>query len=149
MQIPGHKVFLTAALAASASLVSSGMAAAEEPSPRSLSIELNRTEQQEGGACRLTFVARNGLGSTIDKLVIETVLFSASGDVLLLTLFDFEDLPLGSPRVRQFDLAGTACGALGQVLFNGVETCDGAELDPGACGVALQPSSRVETEVLG
>ena len=107
----------------------------ETPEPH-LSLELNAIQDVEG-ACRLTFLAQNRTGAVIDKAVFETVIFDASGGVVSLSLFDFRDLPADKPRVRQFDLSGMACDAVGQALINGANTCvvDGA--DSPVCDGAL------------
>lgn len=126
-----------------------GQAQAQEPSqdkPAHIAIELNQTEQLDAN-CRLTFTAHNTTGGDIDSLVLETVLFDTSGGVRTLSLFDFQSLPNGTPRVRQFDLGATTCADLGQVLINGVATCEGAT--PAECQKALSLSSRTKHEVLG
>ena len=120
---------------------------AEAPAPV-LGLELNTVSEAEG-ACRLTFLAENGLGADLDALVLEAVLVTAEGDVDRLTLFDFGALPAGRPRVRQFDLSGLSCAALGQVLVNGAADCAGAGLAPGACIEALRLSTRTGVEVAG
>jgi hypothetical protein len=122
-------------------------ALAEEPAP-ALGLELNTVTEAEG-ACRLTFLAGNGLGADLDALVLEAVLFTTQGTVDRLTLFDFGALPAGRPRVRQFDVAGLSCAALGQVLVNGATECAGAGLAPGACIDALRLSTRTGVEVAG
>ena len=114
---------------------------------QNIEIALNTVDPQPE-ACRLTFVADNGTGADIARLVLEAVMFTKAGQVAQFTLFDFAALPEGRQRVRQFDVAGLACADLGQVLFNGVATCDGA--DPAACATALKPESSVEgVEVAG
>lgn len=119
-----------------------------EGAPAHILLELNAAKDVDG-ACRLSFLARNGTGVTIDKAVFETVIFDASGGVVKLSLFDFQDLPANRPRVRQFDLPGMACDTVGQALINGASSCvvDGAE--SGICHEALSLSSRLEMELLG
>jgi hypothetical protein len=133
--------------AALAAALSSG-AAAQEAEP-ALGLELNRVLPVEG-ACRLTFVADNALGADLGRVVFETVLFTREGAVERLTLLDLGGLPAARTRVREFDMAGVACEALGRVLFNGVDTCEGAGVAAGACADALTVGSRVEgVEVSG
>ncbi|RGP36711.1 hypothetical protein [Pseudotabrizicola alkalilacus] len=128
--------------AAMACAIAAGAAQAQD-----LQIDLNTLESQPE-ACRLTFVASNGFGASIERLVIEAVLFTRAGKVAQFTLFDFAALPEGRQRVRQFDVAGLACDDLGQVLLNGVSACDGA--DPATCAAALKPASTVDgVEVAG
>ncbi|MEJ8560495.1 hypothetical protein QTO30_04120 [Yoonia sp. GPGPB17] len=107
-----------------------------------MKIELNGVSVQEG-ACRLVFTAESDAG--VEGLVLETALFDTSGAVLLLTLFDFVDLPAGNLRVRQFDIADQPCAEVGRILFNGIESCAGM-----GCDAPLSVASRVEAvEVLG
>jgi len=125
-----------------------GWAVADEAGASGIHLELN-TVQDTGSACRLTFVAQNQIGQDIEQAVFETVIFDSGGGVLLLSLFDFRDLPSGTPRVRQFDVPGRGCDALGRVLINGANTCTagGGEID--ACSSALSVSSRIDLELLG
>jgi hypothetical protein len=120
---------------------------AEDASLR-LFLELNAI-QDVGGGCRLTFLVRNETGEAIDKAVFETVIFDTSGGVVKLSLFDFRDLPVDRPRVRQFDLPEMACNTVEQALINGASSCvvDGAE--SGVCHDALSLSSRLAVELLG
>lgn len=113
-----------------------------------LSIELNTLIQQDG-ACRLVFLAQNTLGADLDSAVFETVLFKTDGSVERLTLFDFQKLPQGRPRVRQFDIPGTGCDAIGRVLINDVHACKGNGIVEADCINGLNLSSRTSVEVLG
>jgi len=137
--------------AAAQVFILTGGALSQEAGPTEapfLSIELNLVEANEN-TCRLTFVAQNGLGADASAVVFETVLFDSQGQVIDLTLFDFQDLPDGSPRVRQFDLGGVACESVGSVLLNDVHACTGPGLTPEICAVGLRWSSRTDVEVLG
>lgn len=124
------------------------LAQSETENSSRLRLELNAL-QDIGGNCRLTFLARNETGATINEAVFETVIFDTSGGVMSLSLFDFQDLPADRPRVRQFDLPSVACDALGQALINGASICvvDGA--DSSICDQSLSLSSRLSVELLG
>lgn len=113
-----------------------------------LFIELNALETVEQ-ACRLSFVARNTTGTDIEKAVFETVIFDADGGVSSLSLFDFRDLPQARPRVRQFDLPGATCDAVGRVLINGASTCLVSAEDSDLCDSALALTSRLTVELIG
>lgn len=147
-----HATWISAAQAISLGVVFASDALAQDTVPVTvtpfLSVELN-TADQAAGSCRLTFVAQNSLGADLAAAVLETVLFDTSGQVIDLTLFDFKDLPDGSPRVRQFDLAGVQCASLGRVLLNGVHACTGLNLTADICAAGLRWTSRIEIEVVG
>ena len=111
-------------------------------------VELNSMLQGDD-ACQLTFMLSNTSANDIDKLVLETVLLTKDGAVDRLTLFDMRDIPVGRPRVRQFNVPSLSCDALGQVLINGVATCDGSDLTPATCSDTMTLSTRTDVEVLG
>ena len=114
-----------------------------------ISLELSSAQERDG-ACLLSFLAQNGLGSEADSVVYEVVLFDGSGAVSQLTLLDFETLPAGRPRVRQFAFPGQACTNISRILINGAETCTGEGLSDGACTDTLDLKSRVATtELIG
>lgn len=139
---------LAAAVLSAGFLPAPGAAQTAGDTPPQLFMELNAM-RDVGGACRLTFVARNATGAPIEQAVFETVVFDTSGGVVSLSLFDFRDLPADRPRVRQFDLPGMACDTVGQTLINGASSCivDGAESD--ICDTTLMLGSRIEVELLG
>ena len=122
--------------------------AAEDVEPRTVSLELNTIDTDQGG-CRLTFVANTTFEGGIDAAVLEAVLIDTAGTVQLLTLFDFGSLPMGRPRVRQFVVPGQGCDPVGRVLINGFGTCDGPGLTPSVCAGGLRLSSRVDVELIG
>ncbi|PLS21304.1 hypothetical protein [Neptunicoccus cionae] len=122
--------------------------ATSETAENTLAIELNAAESIDG-SCKLTFVLTNSLGSPLDKLVYEAVLFDTSGKVDRLTLFNFGSLPVKRARVRQLVVPGAQCDGLGRVLFNGANACEGEGVDPAACDAGLEPSTRTEIEVVG
>lgn len=124
-----------------------GLAQIEDVEGRLL-VELNAAQSLDAG-CSLSFLVINGLPEAIDSLILEAVLFDVGGQVERLTLFDFGSLPATRPRVRQFVLGGTECEAVGAVLINGVETCEGAGGAVSGCAEALDVRSRVGIELLG
>lgn len=125
-------------------LLLASQGALAQDSVGNLSLELNRVDALES-ACRLTFLAENGLGTDLETLSLETVLIDTEGRVDRLTLFEFGALPDGTPRVRQFDIPGLACDGLGRVLINGVAACSAGA----ACAERLELSTRTDVEVLG
>ncbi|MCL6284227.1 hypothetical protein M3P21_11885 [Ruegeria sp. 2012CJ41-6] len=142
-------LFLRIALVLSASVFPLAVLAQSADGPASrLSVELNAV-QDVGEACRLSFLVENLTGTTIDEAVLETVIFDTAGGVVTLSLFDFRDLPVGRPRVRQFDLPGMACNAVGRALINGSSSCIVNGAESGVCQEALSLSSRVDVELLG
>ena len=132
------------------SLLLPGWAMAEDgqTDQSGLLVELNAADLV-GETCRLTFLLRNGLEVDVDQLTVETVLFSKQGQVILLTLFDFGAIPVGRPRVRQFQVPNVSCSALGMVLVNGADTCTGEGLTAAGCEKVMSVTSRTDIALEG
>ncbi|WP_170425997.1 hypothetical protein [Ruegeria arenilitoris] len=124
------------------------VAVAQSEAAGGLQVELN-TVQDVGSSCRLTFVVENQTGTAIDEASFETVIFDASGSVVSFSLFNFRDLPADRLRVRQFDLPGMACSAVGRALINGTNTCTVAGEDSSICEDGLKLQSRTDVELIG
>ena len=123
-------------------------AQADQQDRPALSLDLNALEQV-GPACRLVFVATNKTGVEINEMSLETVLFNSAGTVDRFALFDFQALPRGKTRVRQFDLPDSSCGDIGRVLINGVASCKGETLTGNECMDRLELKSSSKTEIVG
>ncbi|KFB09819.1 hypothetical protein [Nitratireductor basaltis] len=108
-----------------------------------LRIELNAAAPVDN-ACRLTFVATNGLEQDIGKAAFEFAIFNSDGLVERLSVLDFQDLPSGRTKVRQFDLANIACENVSRILVNDAKSCEGAE--PTACLDQLEATTKAEIE---
>lgn len=94
----------------------------------------------------MTFVVTNGLDRDIDKAAYEIGLFNSEGLVERLMVLDFQALPEGKTKVRQFDLAQTDCARIGRVLINDETACEGDNVSPGACIRDLVTTSRADVE---
>lgn len=124
------------------------LAQSAEDTSSKLNLELNAL-QDVGEGCRLTFLVRNETGLAVDKAVFETVIFDTSGGAVNLSLFDFRELPVNRPRVRQFDLPKMACNTVKQVLINGANSCVVKGAENSVCDDALTLNSRLAIELLG
>jgi len=118
-------------------------AIAQEAAPLSLDVELNALQPTENG-CRVTFLATNRLGASLDRAAIETALFDANGAIDRIVNLDFKGLTQGKTKVLQFELADLPCDGIGRVLINDISACEGAGLAPAACLDNLKTTTRPE-----
>jgi hypothetical protein len=91
--------------------------AAEAPSTAQLGVELNRLEQLDS-VCRVYLVFENQLGSPLDKLQLELVLFDSQGFVWRRLTLDAAPIAEDKTSVKLFDLADTQCDQMGRILIN-------------------------------
>ena len=144
---PRHRV-IGSLVALALSFATGPVAAQGEPGAdgtSALAIDLNGTAQVDG-ACRFTFVIRNGLSANIGKSVFEFALFNKRGLVARLPTLDFKELPKGKTRVRQFDLADLNCGELARVLVNDARECSGEGVEPASCMANLKTTTATDLE---
>ncbi len=127
-------------------ILGAGLASAEETG--GVSIELSSAEERDQ-SCLLSFLVENKHDTDIEGAVYEMVLFGAEGGVALLTLLDFEDMPAGRPRVRQFQFDGMACNQITRILINDAQECAHQGGMQNACMSNLTLKSRLETEIIG
>lgn len=128
--------------------ISAPVAAESAAATQGLSIELNGLAASARG-CKLTFVAGNRLSASLAKLSFEFVLFDRQGRVERMATLDFRDLPAGKTKVRQFDLPGTPCDALGSLLINDAPVCAGEGVDEAACMKGLETGSKAAIALKG
>lgn len=117
--------------------------AQEAPSETVLKLELNALQQAEAG-CRITFLAVNKLGSTLDKAAFEIALFDQGGGIDQLVTLDFNALAQGKTKVLQFELPALECTDVGRILINDASACTGDAIVPSDCLDRLTTSSKVD-----
>lgn len=115
------------------------------PAIAGVNLELNRLEQN-GEACRATFVATNGYATMLEETAFELALFDTAGLVSLMTVFDFGALPAGKTLVKRFDMKGIACADLSRVLVNAASRCKGAGIGIADCAKDFTTSNRTGLE---
>lgn len=130
---------LILALATAASLSTAEAQTAGE----TMALELNNATDVDG-ACRLTYVATNGTGVTLEGLSYEIVLYDPEGivpdDGFL--LFEFGAIPEGKTKVVQFMLENRDCASISRVLVNDVAECRSATGEHDFCLDGLSVTSR-------
>jgi hypothetical protein len=130
------------ALAMLASTLTVSCALAQETTPApALALELNAVQPVEGG-CRVTFLATNTLGASVDRAGIEMAFFTADGGIDRIVTLDFTGLTQGKTKVLQFELSDLPCENIGRLLVNDIAACEGAGLAPDACLKGLVTTAR-------
>ncbi len=133
---------IAAALAAAVVLTGNSNANAGEDS---ISLQLNRAQPSTAG-CRLSFVMRNNVATSVDGLKLEIVLFDKNGQVGQFFVLNAGALPSGKTKVRQFDIEQQKCSEVSRVLLNDVAACGGNSLDPATCLELIRPTTSTHIE---
>ena len=114
-------------------------ARAQETPPAAAStpllLQLNKLEPIDGGACRASFVLRNGGEAQYDSLKLDLVSFRPDGVIGQRLLVELAPVAPEKTLVKAFDFEGVGCDEIERILVNEVSACrtsDG-EVDPDAC----------------
>lgn len=121
-----------------------GAAPAAAQSGGTIEIELNGA-QDEGGTCRLTYVATNASPQGLEAMSYEVAVFDTEGTMRKLVVLDFGRLPSGKTRVVQFDLADQPCAGISRILVNEAVDCIGPQGPRSICRDNALLSTRVRT----
>lgn len=123
-------------------MMAASPAFAQDAAP-ALALELNGAADTPEGACRLTYVANNGLAAPLEQTSFQMAVFDTAGAVTRLIVLDFGALTVGKTKVVQFDIPGQTCAQISRIVVNDVAQCTttgGTPVD--GCLTALATASR-------
>ena len=133
----GWTVALTVFIALAGQPVSLGMAGP------TLSIELNKAEDNDRSTCVAAFVLRNDLAASLDRFSLDLYVFDSEGIIVRQLVLDLAPLRNDKTTVVRFPLLSQPCATIGRVLVNDIPSCRSAETGEDIdCVAALQVSSR-------
>jgi len=121
-----------------------GPGGAEPPS--TIGVELNRLEDQ-GGNCAYLVIANPG-AAEFSGFALDLVVFDRGGTIMRRLAVDVAPVRPAKTMVKVFDIAETACSAIGSILVNDVIHCRDACGDVAGCIDRLSTSSKLAVSLL-
>ena len=115
--------------------------------PSSIGVELNRLEDQ-GGNCRAYLVIANPGSAEYSGFALDLVVFDRGGTIMRRLAVDVAPVRPAKTTVKVFDIAETACSAIGSILVNDVIHCRDASGDVAGCVDRLSTSSKLAVSLL-
>ncbi|UWQ43683.1 hypothetical protein K3718_19560 (plasmid) [Leisingera aquaemixtae] len=116
------------------------LAAAAETGP--LRVELNKTEEIEGGGCRAFFLFRNQTGKSFEGFEMSLAILDGQGVIDRLLSIDAAPLPVQRTTLKLFEIPEIACGNISEILLHDITSCqpqNEAQMD---CFAILDLGSR-------
>ena len=110
-----------------------------------LTLELNAMQPGPTG-CRVSFLATNTLGSTLDRAAVEMAIFASDGGIDRIVTLEFKALTAGKTKVLQFELGDLSCEGIGRILINDITTCEGPGIGATACLEGLVTRTRADID---
>ncbi len=122
------------------------MSGAAEP-PSTIGVELNRLEDQ-GGNCRAYLVISSPGSDEFSGFTLDLVIFDRGGTIMRRLAVDMAPVRPVKTSVKVFDIAETACSAIGSILVNDVIRCRDKSGDVAGCVDRLTTSSKLAVSLL-
>jgi len=107
-----------------------------------LTVELNKFEPGEGGACRAFFLFRNETGLAFDAFEMSLAIFNTTGVIDRLLSIDAAPLPVARTTLKLFEIPDTACSDISEILLHDVTACTPQNADPVDCFAFMELESR-------
>ncbi len=115
--------------------------------PPTIGVELNRLEDQ-GGHCRAYLVISNPGSAEFSGFTLDLVVFDRGGTIMHRLAVDAAPVRPAKTSVKVFDIAETACGAIGSILVNDVIRCRDKSGDVAGCVDRLTTASKLAVSLL-
>lgn len=112
-----------------------------------LHVELNRLEERADG-CRVHLVLENSSARAYTSYQLDLVVFSSDGVISRRLALETAPLRANKTMVKEFELAGLSCNAVGRILLNDIPACasDVGEMDD--CVTTTRVSSRASAALV-
>jgi hypothetical protein len=107
-----------------------------------LTVELNKFEASGDGACRAFFLFRNETGMTFEGFEMSLAVLDPAGVIDRLLSVDAAPLPVARTTLKLFEIPGTGCERIAQVLLHDIPACKPENADPADCFALVDLVSR-------
>lgn len=142
MRLPG-----IIALGLLAALAVSGAKQAAAQGGR-LTIELNKFEDSEAGACRAFFLFRNQTDLTLEGFEMSLAIIDSGGVIDRLLSIDAAPLAAARTTLKLFEIPNTACNQIGEILLHELPSCRPQNEEEIDCFPFLELESRTSAALV-
>lgn len=130
------------ALAAAASLTLLPLLAQAQAAPGSLTVEINKFEDNDSGGCRAFFLFRNEAGLTFEGFEMSLAIFDRAGVIDRLLSIDAAPLPAARTTLKLFEIPEIACADISEILLHEMPACRPQNAEEIDCFPILTLASR-------
>lgn len=123
-----------------------GGAMAQDVGP--LGVELNKTEEIDGGGCRAFFLFRNGSGKSFEAFEMSLAILDQQGVIDRLLSINAAPLPVQRTTLKLFEIPDIACAEISEMLLHDIPACTPQNEDPMDCFSILSLSSRANAQLV-
>ncbi len=123
-----------------------GATIAQDAGP--LGVELNKTEEIDGGGCRAFFLFRNGSGKSFEAFEMSLAILDQQDVIDRLLSINAAPLPVQRTTLKLFEIPDIACANISEMLLHDIPACTPQNEEPMDCFSILTLSSRAATQLV-
>ena len=138
------RLFAIAVLSLSVSLVLSVGAHAQD---NRITVELNKLEPSESGACRAFFLFRNGTNATFEGFELSIAVLDTDGVIDRLLTIDAAPLPVQRTTLKLFEIPKISCDRLSELIVHEIPSCKAENTNPMDCYALTDWVSRSDVRL--
>ena len=113
-----------------------------------LLVELNKTEEIDGGGCRAFFLFRNQTGKSFAGFEMSLAILDAGGVIDRLLSVDAAPLPVQRTTLKLFEIPDIACGNISEILLHDITSCQPQNEEQMDCFPILRLESRAAAQLV-
>ena len=116
--------------------------------PGSLTVELNKAEEIEGGGCRAFFLFRNETGKSFEGFEMSLAILDGRGVIDRLLSIDAAPLPVARTTLKLFEIPEIACADISEILLHEMTACRPQNADEMDCFEILELDSKAQAALV-
>lgn len=113
-----------------------------------LLVELNKTEEIDGGGCRAFFLFRNQTGKSFAGFEMSLAILDADGVIDRLLSVDAAPLPVQRTTLKLFEIPDIACSNISEILLHDITSCQPQNEEQMDCFPILNLESRAAAQLV-
>ncbi|MDE4097183.1 hypothetical protein [Phaeobacter gallaeciensis] len=113
-----------------------------------LLVELNKTEEIDGGGCRAFFLFRNQTGKSFAGFEMSLAILDAGGVIDRLLSVDAAPLPVQRTTLKLFEIPDIACSNISEILLHDITSCQPQNEEQMDCFPILNLESRAAAQLV-
>ena len=112
-----------------------------------ITVELNKLEASDSGACRAFFLFRNGTQTTFEAFELSIAVLNTEGVIDRLLSIDAAPLPVQRTTLKLFEIPETGCDQLSELVVHDIPACKPENADPVDCYAITDWVSRTDVRL--
>lgn len=115
---------------------------------KTLTVELNKFEEIDGGGCRAYFLFRNNTGMSFSDFEMSLAILDSQGVIDRLLSIDAAPLPVARTTLKLFEIPQIACADISEILLHELTSCRPQNADEMDCFPILTLDSKTSAHLV-